>query len=488
MIRTVRYRVPIAAAALAGLFAILTSGCGVPLAPGYKIQKETLAVHFVPGSPPHLAVRAEYRLANIGNAPLKIIQFKVLPKELIGRENLRVVVDGQIVSSPALMRYDDSFDAISIPFSPAWKQKQRVELSITYDSTNGNAGILASDGFFHTGVTLFPVPVAPKSFLASKPVRPDPTNVFVTVPSDFLVLCNGKSEGGKGGGNEIVHRFQIHKKDPDLSIVAGHYKQHEVQTSDGKIILWTFQELSLNDAATAAPQIAAIFGFLDTNFGFRDRKSVPVWVAAIPSPDVLTQNDTVEPMFLYFRGGILVSGTEIGKSLASPEVLEGIQNTLINGLFNEVIEPRGDATFLLNGLENYANEAIRQNSDGLKVRTETILKLLQEYDGFKRQAVEKPVLQVSSDDSLAVSTMALDKSLLLPFALEDKCGQQNLTHAISDMVYALRGEEYGYSDFRAALEQQCHQDLDGFFRQWLTQPGIPPDFRARYENAGGSKP
>ncbi|MFZ3247060.1 MAG: hypothetical protein WA185_18460, partial [Candidatus Acidiferrales bacterium] len=80
------------------------------------------------------------------------------------------------------------------------------------------------------------------------------------------------------------------------------------------------------------------------------------------------------------------------------------------------------------------------------------------------------------------------KMELFLFALEDKCGPQNLTHAISDMVYALRGEEYGYSDFRAALEQQCHQDLDGFFRQWLTQPGIPPDFRARYENAGGSKP
>ncbi len=101
--------------------------------------------------------------------------------------------------------------------------------------------------------------------------------------------------------------------------------------------------------------------------------------------------------------------------------------------------------------------------------------------------MEIPVSKISHDSSLVVQTMALDKSLLLLFALEDKCGAENVRHAISDMVYALRGQEYGYSDFRAALEQQCHQDLADFFRSWLAQPGIPPDFRARYESAGAGK-
>jgi aminopeptidase N len=55
------------------------------------------------------------------------------------------------------------------------------------------------------------------------------------------------------------------------------------------------------------------------------------------------------------------------------------------------------------------------------------------------------------------------------------------------MVYALRGQQYDYSDFRAALEQECHQNLSNFFDVWLRQKGIPDDFRARYENASGAK-
>jgi aminopeptidase N len=49
------------------------------------------------------------------------------------------------------------------------------------------------------------------------------------------------------------------------------------------------------------------------------------------------------------------------------------------------------------------------------------------------------------------------------------------------MVQSLRGSTYGYAELRSALEQECHQDLGPMFREWLTETGIPADFRQRYE-------
>ncbi|MFZ0212633.1 MAG: hypothetical protein WAL55_07985 [Candidatus Acidiferrales bacterium] len=477
----------LALAVLAAFICVFVAACGVPLAPGYQIQKESLTVHFVSGSPPHLAVRAEYTLMNVGTAPLDSIQFRMIPKDLIGRTNLQLAIDGQAISSGHLSRYDDSFDALTIPFIPAWKQKQRAKISITYDSTSSDGGTLSSSGFFYNGSDLLPIPIAPKSVLAAKPVRPDPTSLCVIVPSDFLVLSERKSEGSQRRSGEVVHCFRVHKSDPEIFILAGRYKKREIETHDGKVIFWTFRDLPPNDAASAAPTIAAMFRFLDANFGFHINKPFPVWIATLPRPGVITWNDFALPSFLYFRSGTLVNQTEIDKGMASPEVLEGMEETLVDGLFQDVITPRSDANFLVDGLEYYVGEAIRENDHGTPVRTNDITKLLQQFDDSRRQAVEIPVRQVSGDDSLAANTMALDKSLLLPFALEDKCGQQNVTHAIAHMVYALRGQEYGYSDFRAALEQECHQDLSDFFDAWLRQKGIPPDFRARYENAGTGK-
>jgi hypothetical protein len=47
-------------------------------------------------------------------------------------------------------------------------------------------------------------------------------------------------------------------------------------------------------------------------------------------------------------------------------------------------------------------------------------------------------------------------------------------------VQALRGSTYGWSEMRSALEAESGQDLSELFRRWLTEPGIPGDFRRRY--------
>jgi aminopeptidase N len=78
------------------------------------------------------------------------------------------------------------------------------------------------------------------------------------------------------------------------------------------------------------------------------------------------------------------------------------------------------------------------------------------------------------------------RAALFFVALEDVCGRDNLSAAFRYIVSARAGEETGYEEFRAALESASHRDLAEMFRRWLTQPGVPDDFRARYAKSSNT--
>ena len=77
--------------------------------------------------------------------------------------------------------------------------------------------------------------------------------------------------------------------------------------------------------------------------------------------------------------------------------------------------------------------------------------------------------------------MNLAKAELFLLALEAQCGKEKLRRALAWMVRSLRGKPVDYEDLRSALEAETRQNLSEFFRVWLNHPGIPGDFRARYE-------
>jgi aminopeptidase N len=51
------------------------------------------------------------------------------------------------------------------------------------------------------------------------------------------------------------------------------------------------------------------------------------------------------------------------------------------------------------------------------------------------------------------------------------------------MLEARRGGGFNLDDLIAALEQEAHQNVAQFVRLWMKHPGVPEDFRVRYENA-----
>jgi aminopeptidase N len=54
------------------------------------------------------------------------------------------------------------------------------------------------------------------------------------------------------------------------------------------------------------------------------------------------------------------------------------------------------------------------------------------------------------------------------------------------MLSARRGGGFNINDLVAAFEEQVHQNVAEFVRHWMKRPGVPEDFRARYESASAA--
>lgn len=472
MIRSVSRRsYPVAAALAAASLIILLSSCGVPLAPGYQIQKETLAVHFVAANPPYLAIRAEYRLANIGNSPLHFVAVVLPGQEEFGRADLHAEIDGKEIApehSPA-----ESPQDWRIPLPAPWRQKEKRGLSLAYDLAAQRASdpriFVAANAFYLNDSGWFPTLLGFKALFSPPVVRPDPTELGVTLPADFRVAASGQPRGKKNQGGEVTYRFLVRKADFAPYVVAGRYQEQKVSADGLTVIFWSSGSPSPTEEQRSGAEMAAAEKFYAQTFG------------ALPA-------NAKSILDLSFLDGASRRTIDDDASIL-PLVVDGAMLTwqadLADTWFGHLIRPDDGAFMLAEALSRYAESAFQEKSGAS--RKGLLTPDLTAYDSERANALEKPILSLTRRDREAQLRLGGDKSALFLFALEDKCGQQNVAHAIAHMVYALHGQPYGYSDFRAALEHECHQNLADFFHAWLARPGIPPDFRTRYENAGGNQ-
>jgi len=119
-------------AALAVSIALFASACAVPLAPGYRIVKESREVQFVPRQPAQLQVGAQYTVLNVGTEDLAFVDIVFPEEHAFGRTNLRVEVDGQDappMNLPAGQQEAEP-DALRIQLNPVWARKKTRQLLI----------------------------------------------------------------------------------------------------------------------------------------------------------------------------------------------------------------------------------------------------------------------------------------------------------------------------------------------------------------------
>jgi aminopeptidase N len=78
------------------------------------------------------------------------------------------------------------------------------------------------------------------------------------------------------------------------------------------------------------------------------------------------------------------------------------------------------------------------------------------------------------------------KSFLFFYGLQDRYGAEMFNAALRHMLEARRGGGFSLDDLIAAFEAESHQDVAPFVRLWMKHPGVPGEFRARYEDSTAS--
>ncbi len=74
------------------------------------------------------------------------------------------------------------------------------------------------------------------------------------------------------------------------------------------------------------------------------------------------------------------------------------------------------------------------------------------------------------------------KSFLFFYALQDRYGPETFRKAVRHMLDSRRNADFNLDDLIAAFDEEAHGNAAAFVRLWMKHPGVPADFRAKYEN------
>ncbi len=303
------------------------------------------------------------------------------------------------------------------------------------------------------------------------------------VPYGFLVHTSGRSEKSLRHGQEITVESVQHPEDRYPFVVAGLYKETSPPDSgtSSKVFLWTRAKEESAPLRQSAKDLVRAIQAYDSTFGTRNQKARPFWIVECPVAEGCFSADkssyanllSAEPLAVSSELASLdtalvdFSGGVPKLAAAAPALAASWLGYGQNPGFHEQRPP-------LSALPAFASALGQEAIDGPSSRTETIrraLRMIPKGAGA-RKAEEGNVLRA--------------KSFLFFYALEDRYGGDAFRHAISHMLSARQGRGFDLDDLIAALEEESHQNVAEFVRLWMKRPGVPDEFRARYEDASAS--
>ncbi len=476
------------AAAPVVLLMLCVSACAVPLAPGYRILKQSRAVTFVPGNPPELHVRALYTVENSGTADLSFVDANFPAERAYGRANIHVEIDGH-EAAPAILPADEQQarpEALRISIDPIWRRRQRRQLSIEYtlrSPEDSGSRITIGESSFHLASRgWYPELLPPKRVLSPYPNPPKFSAFTVRVPPDFFVLASGIPKGAKKAADETEHRYAFDSSTMATYIVAGKYSAWPAQRRPSTTVFWTMQPMK-DDPAAGAQQIDSIWNALEKDFGPLDKNIAGPHI--VESPELRGRfSDEGGPAAAAFPGGALVNPAALALGTGSDEFLNVVSRALAREWFGEsMFLSDAAAVGMGEGLPEYAAIVIEEARHGPDARRKRVTEYLRRYDEASKGATETPLSAIMIGDAAGPRRIALAKAPLFFIALEDVCGEGPMHAGLTRLLATQRGREAGYADLRAALEESCSRNFAPMFRLWLNGKGIPEDFRQRYQGS-----
>jgi hypothetical protein len=477
--------------ALAAIVSLIVLGsCAVPLAPQYQIVKQTFEIRFVSGANPEIKIHNVYTLQNTGTTDLNFIDVVLPSAAAYGRTNLSVQSGGRNMSPADLpVEYQqDSPGAQRLQFESPWTKKEKQDLTIDYSLSAPSAGdegfALGPETFHLSTHGWLPVFLPPNHILATTPTRPEKLGYTVVVPSDFTVLARGSVASRKQDGNDAIFRFEMSKRDLGPYVVAGRYRNSNRNKKSTNTVFWTLKDLPQN-SSSPANRFTVAWSVLQKNFGVLDKQADTPYVVEAPSLEA-DGSLTDGAGFAAFPGGVLINSAALNLGAENELFIERVERGLARTWFDDALQPAPFAALALgDGLPAYATIVIDQAAGGDTARRRRVVGLLNSYDEARRQlkSPEKSVVATLPTDSIDQHRIAEAKAPLLFIALEDGSGTSSVRAGLAQAIQALRGKEVSVNDVRAAIEFTTSKNLAEPFRVWLYNPGMPADFRTRYEAA-----
>jgi hypothetical protein len=470
----------LAVAAWAGLAA----GCVHPLGPGFHFDDRQTEILVSSAAPGRIHFHVVDQLENAGDRPLRSLEVRLPVEPLFGAQNLRVVIQDVEVSPQRSSQTDVRMR--SAPFNPEWMQNETRKVVTEWDlvpESSVRGTIVASpNGFFVADETALPLWQTPRGPFSRGGANPDSEILTVFAPPDFRVLAPGKPLKRAPDGDYVSQRFLMDPASDFLPyVVAGRYQEKLTQSRQSDVQFWTFRAVDDAAAQAAAIRLSSSMKTFADYFspGDKDRGALRIVEAPAELPAEFSASG--DSGGASFPDGALLDPRAIQRGIATEGVLQLAEYELARTWFGWRVRPRPEAQILMGRGMGLFGLVIAAEGRGPEQRQRMIASVIERYDQARLAAPDRRLMEPPAGYSRAERISTGYRGALFIIALEDLCGHDNLRAALRQVIHDRAGSDAGYEELRAAAESASGKDLAAMFRSWLIQPGIPGDFRARYQ-------
>lgn len=465
------------------------AACTAAFGPSYDIVKQELSVQFQPAPEPIIRIDATYQLKNTGNQPLSLIELR-----LPGRRRFHFV-DPRAEWDKTALTFEPSPDNprnVQLEFPQPWKvsSSHTLHLAVEYLRATTDEAVMSftPDAFFLPAQGWSPELLPARGMLASGGVPPAKWDFSVQVPDNFLVHMSGhikhQSKISRDGRALVVRALQD-SKDGYPFVVAGRYSATTLNPGSHSVNLWTRSPQNANALSEPSEALLRAIRAYDSMFGKPLQESDALWVVECPVvTGCFSSGNSAYGQLIY--GANEKSSAEMASvdtvmvdlTAGAPQIAAAAPSLAASWLgygrnpgFFEQDPP-------LSALPAFAAARGREAAGGSESRAETIRRVLR---AIPAQA-SPTQLPAQTEDATVVRA----KSFLFFYGLQDRYGPEVCNAALRHMLDARAGRGFNLNDLISALEQESHQNVAQFVRLWMKHPGVPDEFRARYENPKAS--
>src|SRR5437899_3053003 len=466
--------------------AFWVTSCVAPLGPGYTIEKQQIHVQFVPVPSPRIRIEANYQLKNNGNQPLSDLEIRLPVRRRFHYGEPRATWDGAAL---AIANSADNPRNSLASFSQAWAVSARRTLHVSYEFAPAEPGEtalgFAEDAFFLPAQGWSPELLPARGGFATGGVPPKKWELSARVPEGFLIHMSGVQAKTSRKGGEWTVRATQGEKDQHPFLIAGRFTSAQIGTGNEKVFLWTRKPQNVASLRPVSDALVRTIQVYDSEFGNRSKESFLTWIVECPvAAGCFTSSNAPMVRLLEEEGeGKEPTSAEMASldtmvvdlSGGTPKLAAAVAPSLASSWLGYAQNPGFyEQKPPLSLFPAFAAALGHDAAQGTESREETIRRALRliPTNGKPKQEDDPAVLRV--------------KSFLFFYALQDRYGQEVFRKATQYMLDARRERGFELSDLIAAFERETHQTVAEFVRLWMKRPGVPEEFRARYEGTAAA--